>query len=82
MHAGDVAMPVTEILAQIRATKPRQFVAGVVLWDDVVVEAAPVIFYMKQHKWTRAKVRDHCAQKGWEISVVHQVRHPGYDTAK
>jgi hypothetical protein len=63
-----------EVLAQIRAPKPRQFVAGIVLWDDVVVEAAPILNYMKRYRWTRDKVREHCREKGWEVSVVHEMR--------
>lgn len=58
-----------EILAQIHATKG--FTAGIVLWDDVVIEAAPIVRYMK--KWTRARVREYCSQRGWEISVVHRI---------
>jgi hypothetical protein len=65
---------VIEILAQIKAPKPRQFTAGIVLWDDVVVEAAPIIGFMKRSKWTRDRVRDHCREKGWTISVVHEMR--------
>jgi hypothetical protein len=64
---------VIEILAQIRAPKPRQFVAGIVLWDDIVVEAAPIVGFMKRAKWTRDQVREHCQTRGWEISVVHEV---------
>ena len=60
----------TEILAQITAP---HFVAGIVLWDDVVVEAAPIVGFMKKGKWTRAVVRDYCERKGWEIKVVHQI---------
>ena len=63
-----------ETLAQIRAPKPRQFVAGIVLWDDVVVEAAPIISFMKRGKWTRTRVREHCRLKGWEVSVVHEMK--------
>jgi hypothetical protein len=62
---------VIETLAQIRAD---HFTAGLVLWDDVVIEAAPIIGYMKKGKWTRTKVRDYCKAKGWEISVVHELR--------
>jgi len=47
--------------------------AGIVLFDDVVVEAAPIVNYMKRGKWTRARVRAYCADKGWKISVVHQL---------
>lgn len=60
-----------EILAQIHSQKV--FTAGIVLWDDVVIEAAPIVFYMKRQRWTRKRVRDYCASKGWEISVVHQI---------
>jgi hypothetical protein len=65
-----------EILAQIRAPKPRQFVAGIVLWDDVVVEAAPIVHFMKCGKWTRDRVREHCRDKGWSIAVVHELSRP------
>ncbi len=58
-----------EVLAAIDA----HFFAGIVLWDDVVVEAAPIVRYMKKQKWTRAQVRDYCAKKGWKVSVVYQI---------
>ena len=58
----------TETLAQIKAP---HFTAGIVLWDDVVVEAAPIVGYMK--RWARDRVREYCQKKGWTISVVHQV---------
>lgn len=64
----------TEILAQIDA--PGHFHAGIVLWDDTVIEAADIVAYMKKGKWTRTVVRDYCAKKGWKISVVHQVERP------
>lgn len=67
-----------EILAQIRAPKPHQFIAGLVLWDDTVVEAAPIIGFMKRGRWTRAVVRDYCQRKGWEISVVHEMQRPDH----
>lgn len=66
-----------ETLAQIRGTK---FTAGIVLWDDVVVEAAPIVKYMK--KWTRHAVREHCRTKGWKVSVVYQQRRPGSPSGK
>lgn len=62
-----------EILASIRGDK---FTAGVVLWDDVVIEAAPIVGYMKKQKWNRDRVRDYCAAKGWEISVVWRMERP------
>ena len=63
-----------EVLAQVRAPKPKQFVAGLVLWDHTVVEAAPIIGFMKRGKWTRARVREYCEVKGWTVSVIHEVR--------
>lgn len=63
-----------ELLAQISAPKPRPFTAGLVLWNDIVVEAAPIIGFMKCGKWTRARVREYCQTKGWTVSVVHELR--------
>jgi hypothetical protein len=60
---------VTEILAQIRGDK---FTAGIVLWDDTVIEAAPIVKYMKG--WSRDRVRDYCKGKGWTIEVVHEMQ--------
>lgn len=56
-----------EIVAQIRG---HGFTAGLVLWDDKVVEAAPIIRYMKN--WSRQRVRDYCIVKNWQVSVVRQ----------
>jgi hypothetical protein len=64
---------VIEILAQISSD---HFTAGIVLWDDRVVETSPIIGYMKKGKWTRARVRDYCRDKGWKISVVHEMQRP------
>ena len=58
-----------ETLAQIESP---HFSAGIVLHDDVVVEAAPIVRYMKKDKWSRARVRDYCKDKGWRVSVVYQ----------
>lgn len=67
-------MSYVETLAVIDAP---HFYAGIVLWDDKVVEAAPIIFYMRKGKWTRVRVRDYCAGKGWKVSVVYQMTCPG-----
>jgi hypothetical protein len=68
---------VVEILAQIRADKPVKFTAGIVLWDDKVIEAAPIVGYMKG--WSRARVRYYVGVKRkWDITVIHQVDR--YDT--
>jgi hypothetical protein len=48
------------------------FFCGIVLFDDRVVEAAPIVGYMKRGKWTRERVRAYCEMKGWKISVIHQ----------
>lgn len=58
----------TETLAQIDAP---HFCAGIVLWDDKVVEAADIVRYMR--KWSRDRVRDYCKGKGWKVSVVWQM---------
>jgi hypothetical protein len=65
-----------EVLAAIRSEKPK-FTAGVVLWDDVVIEAAPIVGYMKKQRWTRTRVRDYCRERGWSISVVYEQRREG-----
>ena len=57
-----------EILAQIRAEGKPGFTAGIVLFDDKVVETAPIVRYMKGK--SRAWVRDYCAKRKWEISVI------------
>ena len=62
-----------EILAQISSDASPKFRAGIVLWDDVVIEAAPIVGYMKRQKWTRGRVRSYCRQKGWQVSVVHRM---------
>ena len=62
---------ITEILASISAP---HFTAGVVLWDGKVIEAAPIIGYMKKQKWTRDRVRSYCKEKGWRVSVVYEMQ--------
>jgi len=56
-----------ETLAVIDAP---HFFAGLILWDDRVVEAADIVKYMR--RWSRDRVRYYCAQKGWKISVVQE----------
>jgi hypothetical protein len=51
-----------------------------VFWDDIVVEAAPIIGYMKRGKWTRERVRAYCDSRGWTVSVVHEMKR-GHDGA-
>lgn len=62
-----------EVLAMIEYEHTLGHVtAGIVLQNDVVVEAAPIVSYMKRGKWSRARVRAYCVEKGWKVSVVHQ----------
>lgn len=72
-----------ELLAQITGAtdKGQRFNAGIVLWDDVVIEAAPIVGFMKRKKWTRDLVRDHCQRKGWTVSVVSQTERHDIDSA-
>ncbi len=58
-----------ETLAAIDAP---HFLAGIVLADDRVIEAADVVKYMRG--WRRAQVRDYCHRKGWQVSVVSETR--------
>jgi hypothetical protein len=60
-------MPCTELLASIEAP---HFCAGIVLRKDRVVVAADIVRYMRG--WSRARVRDYCADKGWQVSVVSE----------
>ena len=60
----------TETLAAIDAP---HFFAGIVLWDDRVVETADIVKYMRKGKWTRDRVREYCKTKGWAVSVVYQM---------
>ena len=59
-----------ETLAQI--VSPH-FNAGIVLQGNRVIEAAPIVGYMKRGRWTRERVRAYCAEKGWTVSVVWEM---------
>lgn len=48
------------------------FTCGIVVRDDVVVEAADIVKYMARNKWTRDQVRAYCKRKRWSISVVSE----------
>ena len=60
-----------ETLAQIVAD---HFCAGLVLQDDRVIEASPIVGYMKKQRWTRERVRGYCRDKGWTVSVVWEMK--------
>lgn len=53
------------LLAQITAP---HFVAGLLLSENRVQEAAPIIRYMIG--WPRARVREYCHRKGWQVRIV------------
>lgn len=61
---------ITEILAQIEAP---HFTAGIVLWDDKVVEAAPIV-RKRLLGQKRSFVRKYCADQGWRISIIHEIK--------
>src|SRR5262245_6788493 len=62
---------ITELLAQIEGNKRgKYFNCGIVLWNDQVVEAAPIVSFMK--RWSRDRVRDYCREQGWKVSVVEE----------
>ncbi len=51
----------------LRISAPH-FVAGVILWDGVVVNAAPIL------RWsvgkTEGHLRDYCHRKHWQIETI------------
>jgi hypothetical protein len=57
-----------EMLAEVDAP---HFNCGIVLQDDRVIEAADIVKYMRQ--WSRARVREYCAGKGWKVSVIWEM---------
>ena len=66
---------ITELLASIDGTKNgKPFNCGIVLWNDQVVQTAPIVGFMK--RWKRDQVRDYCRQQGWKISVVEERKRP------
>jgi hypothetical protein len=56
------------MLAEIDAP---HFNCGIVLQADRVIEAADIVRYMRG--WTRQRVREYCAKKGWRISVIWEM---------
>lgn len=60
-----------ELLAQIKGPGPKGFTAGIVLWDNKVVETAPILGYMKG--WWRDQVREYCKTRNWSVKVVHEI---------
>lgn len=44
------------------------FYCAVVVRDKVVIEAAPIVRYMKG--WSSLRVRDYCKSKGWKYGKI------------
>jgi len=66
-----------EILATVTPKDGPGFSCGIVLWDDKVVETAPVLRFMKG--WKRDRVRTYCEGRGWKVTVVHRLERPSPD---
>lgn len=54
-----------ETLAQITS---HYFCCGILLREDIVVDAAPIVGYMRG--WTRGRVRAYVEKKRWAVSVI------------
>jgi hypothetical protein len=66
---------VIEVLAQVEGVRSgKPFTGSIVLHDDRVVEAAPIVRFMQ--RWHRDRVREHCQRLGWRIAVVHRIERP------
>ena len=63
--------PVTETLIVLEA--PGRFVAFLVLHNDLVIEGADILGYMKRKQWSKAQVCCYAKSKGWKCSVVHEM---------
>ena len=65
------------MIETLAAIESEHFYAGIVLWGEGdsarVIEAAPVVRYMKIGKWTRHRVREHCKRQGWKVTVIHKL---------
>jgi hypothetical protein len=62
----------TETLIQIRCPPPRAFTAAIVIDSGRVIQAAPIVEFMKTGKWSYARVLAHCTKKGWEVTTVRR----------
>lgn len=53
----------------LRIVAPH-FVAGIILRDDVVIKAAPIVRYMAVNKWSYWRVFGYCQEKAWSLEVI------------
>jgi hypothetical protein len=61
-------------LMLVRIEAPH-FVCGIVLENEVVVEAAPIVNYMLEQKWSADKVRRYIKVKRWRARVIKERKH-------
>jgi len=50
-----------------RITAPH-FCAGILIWNDVVMDAAPIVRWMKGY--STSWINRHCTIKGWSVEYV------------
>ena len=50
--------------------KSSYFVAGVVLENAKVIQAAPIVNYMRG--WSVENVIEYCRAKGWKVQVLRE----------
>jgi hypothetical protein len=62
---------VTETLIVLEAR--GQFVAGLVLHNDLVIEGADILNYMRKQRWSKAQVWCYAKSKGWKCLVAHEM---------
>jgi hypothetical protein len=67
INAGEPVEPPERTLVQISA---NEFVGGLVLEDNVVTSAAPIVAYMAKQRWTRRRVQDYCRRRGWSFHAI------------
>jgi hypothetical protein len=48
------------------------FCCGIVIKDDKVVKAAPIVDFMRKRKWTGDQVRKYCKSVGWSATVMRK----------
>ena len=66
-----------ETLAQVEgySGSGHSFCAGIVLWDDRVVETAPIVRSALKGR-NRDQVREIARRRQWKIRVVHELERP------
>lgn len=57
----------------VRVVAPH-FVAGFIVEDGHVVQAADIIRYMEWRRWSVDRARDYIRRKGWKATIVKEAR--------